>query len=207
MSNIIKHKYSNTTGNVPSSLNNGEIAINQKDKILYYRDDVGTIKSFDLANPTKTIYSKIISTGTVSGTVSETEVLKITIPPNTIDNNGWLKFLPVFLVKSGTLGNAVFKIKISTNGILPSGTTNQIATYTMAATTAWARFERIFANYFGTLYNPVLQTTSLINDTALSTSAGTQFIFDRTITNYVHLSITLANSADASGIYGCNLTT
>jgi hypothetical protein len=48
MPNIVKIKSSNTTATVPASLVNGEIAINQRDKILFYRNELGIIQSFSL---------------------------------------------------------------------------------------------------------------------------------------------------------------
>ena len=111
----------------------------------------------------------------------------------------------VYLTKNGTLGTATFKMKWSTNGILPSGTTNQLGTYVMATTTANAIFERRFVNYFGNLYNPVVGTTSLLVDNALSTTAGVSFAFDRTVTNYIHFSMTLSNAGDAGGFYGATI--
>ncbi|WP_264522127.1 hypothetical protein [Flavobacterium sp. N1994] len=73
MANTIKIKRSNTTGTVPSSLADGEIAINQKDKLLFYRDDAGNVKSLDLTNPVPDASSSVkgkgkLYTGTGSGT-------------------------------------------------------------------------------------------------------------------------------------------
>ena len=44
----IKIVWSNTTGFVPTSLSNGQIAINQKDKKLFYPDENGVIQEFSL---------------------------------------------------------------------------------------------------------------------------------------------------------------
>lgn len=49
MANPIKIKRSNTPGAVPSSLLDGEICINQADKILFYRNSAGVVQSFNLA--------------------------------------------------------------------------------------------------------------------------------------------------------------
>lgn len=45
---IVKIKSSNTASAAPSSLLDGEIAINQKDKKIFYRDNLGAVQSFDL---------------------------------------------------------------------------------------------------------------------------------------------------------------
>ncbi len=48
MANIIKIKRSNTPGVVPATLEDGELAINQADKILFYKDNLGVIRSLNL---------------------------------------------------------------------------------------------------------------------------------------------------------------
>lgn len=48
MSNVIKIKRSNTASEVPASLQDGEIAINQRDKILFYRDHNGAVQQMSL---------------------------------------------------------------------------------------------------------------------------------------------------------------
>lgn len=51
MANIIKIKRSNVSGVIPTSLEDGELAINQADKVLFYKDNIGIIRSFNLALP------------------------------------------------------------------------------------------------------------------------------------------------------------
>lgn len=43
MANIVKILRSLITGNVPASLENGQLAINQKDKKLFYPDENGVV--------------------------------------------------------------------------------------------------------------------------------------------------------------------
>lgn len=47
MASIIKLKYSDIAGNIPA-LSNGEVAINRIDKKLFYTDNTGTVKFFNL---------------------------------------------------------------------------------------------------------------------------------------------------------------
>jgi hypothetical protein len=49
MGNVIKIKRSNTSGAVPT-LVDGEIAVNQKDKILFYVNENGALQRFDMAS-------------------------------------------------------------------------------------------------------------------------------------------------------------
>jgi hypothetical protein len=48
MPNIVKIKSSKTASNVPTSLEDGEIAINQTDKVLFYTNQLGVVQSFSL---------------------------------------------------------------------------------------------------------------------------------------------------------------
>lgn len=43
MANTVRHPYSNTAGNTPSSLGNGVIAVNQADGKLFYRSSAGVV--------------------------------------------------------------------------------------------------------------------------------------------------------------------
>lgn len=64
MANLIKIKRSSTPGKVPSSLSDGEIAINQVDKLLFFKDSGGTIRSqrigFTFLAPGQQVYSSSI---------------------------------------------------------------------------------------------------------------------------------------------------
>ena len=46
MANIVRNPYSNTAGNSPPSLVNGQIAVNQADGRLFYRSPAGTVTTF-----------------------------------------------------------------------------------------------------------------------------------------------------------------
>ena len=50
MANTIKIKRSNVAGVVPTTLADGELALNQADKILFYKDNLGIIRSLNLVN-------------------------------------------------------------------------------------------------------------------------------------------------------------
>ena len=54
MANTIKIKRSNVSGVVPTTLQDGELALNQADKILFYRDNQGTIRNFNLLGTSST---------------------------------------------------------------------------------------------------------------------------------------------------------
>ncbi len=76
MAGEIKIKYSNTANAIPA-LVSGEIAINQKDEKLFYRTDLGVIKS-------KTLLSEIgIGGGSSSGATLKSVTVS-NVPYNTI---------------------------------------------------------------------------------------------------------------------------
>ena len=46
VANVVRNPYSNTAGNTPSSLGNGQIAVNQADGKLFYRNGAGAVTTF-----------------------------------------------------------------------------------------------------------------------------------------------------------------
>ena len=46
MANVVRNPYSNTAGNTPSSLGNGQIGVNQSDGRIYYRNSAGAVATF-----------------------------------------------------------------------------------------------------------------------------------------------------------------
>jgi hypothetical protein len=50
VANVVRNPYSNTAGNTPSSLGNGQIAVNQSDGKLFYRNGSGTVTPFSFSS-------------------------------------------------------------------------------------------------------------------------------------------------------------
>ena len=50
MANVVRNPYSNTAGNTPSSLGNGQIAVNQSDGKLFYRSGAGAVTAFSFSS-------------------------------------------------------------------------------------------------------------------------------------------------------------
>jgi len=46
VANIVRNPYSNTAGNVPSSLVNGQIGVNQADGRIFFRNSAGAVATF-----------------------------------------------------------------------------------------------------------------------------------------------------------------
>jgi len=76
----IKIKNSQTATNVPSSLVQGELAINEQDELLFYRDGAGTVQSFDLTTTGGGSSGSGIVEGTKQATTSGTEFDFTSIP-------------------------------------------------------------------------------------------------------------------------------
>lgn len=61
MANIVKLKRSSTTGVIPTGLVAGELAINTKDKKLFFLNDLGELQSFDLTAPVGSTQRTVLS--------------------------------------------------------------------------------------------------------------------------------------------------
>ena len=46
MPNVVRNPYSNTAGNTPSSLGNGQLAVNQGDGRIFFRSAAGAVATF-----------------------------------------------------------------------------------------------------------------------------------------------------------------
>jgi hypothetical protein len=81
MPNTVKIKSSNTSATVPTGLVNGEIAINQLDKVLFYPNHLGVVQSFSLI-PTGAAadwtYVKLTADAITSGTANSDTLLAFT---------------------------------------------------------------------------------------------------------------------------------
>lgn len=140
-------------------------------------------------------YKNTTSSSTLTGTLTETQLLQVTIPANTFSASDFLKFTATF-VKTGIVGVCNLKFKISTSSTMPSGSTSQIATVQMGTTSLFGQINRTLSikssNITG--YN---FTVSAFTDNVGSTSAINTQAFDPTVTNYFYVSATLLSAADS----------
>jgi len=142
------------------------------------------------------LYKLAVPPSAVTGTLSETQILQLTIPANTFSTNDLLSFTSTF-VKTGTLGTFSIRVKISTSATMPSGTTGQIAVVTIGTASLYANFERrLMPINSGNIYS-ITNTTSAISDTGTSVFAITSQAFDATVTNYLYISVTNSSTADS----------
>ena len=141
-------------------------------------------------------YKNTTPSSTLTGTLTETQLLQITIPANTFGANDFLKIPSLTLIKSGTNAGAAIRVKLSTSSTMPSGTTGQIATYSISATVLYSKISRIFSIASGNILGFNFLGTS-ISDNTTSTSTISSQAFDRTVTQYLYVSATLSNTSDS----------
>jgi hypothetical protein len=138
MPNAIKIKRSNTAGVVPATLVDGEIAINQADKKLFYRDSSGAVQSFSLVKiPPPTL--------TNPTTNVETVVSRWTLPANFV-SAGLSLLASASLLSAGT-GTVIWRLRIGAAGTTADTLVTQLTT--SAAQVANAR-----GNVFFSIYAP-----------------------------------------------------
>lgn len=142
----------------------------------------------------------------VTGTTSETEVLRIEIPANSLSASDVLRIPFLMINKVGTNGTIQIKGRMSTSPTMPSGTTDQLfQTAIVGATNQYVGLDRSFVIDGGKLKGfPHGNTSYSSSGVGLNTIASKPF--DRTVTNYLYVSIILANTADQARLEGMQLT-
>ena len=171
---------------------------NIKATLKTYFDNLYAPKSFNVKVTTPSSY--------VTGTTSETEVLRIEIPANSISDNSFLNMPILFISKIGTNGNMNIKGKLSTSPTMPTGGTDQIFGYTnIAATNLSFGMDRVYIISDG-LIKGFPFVNSSFSSAAGSTVSFSSRSFDRTVTNYLYISIQLANTADQARLESIQIT-
>lgn len=163
MANIVKIFWSKVTGRVPSTLVDGQIAINQKDKKLFYPNESGVIQEFDLSIRVSTILNEIPNTAT-TGSTSEVVLLTSTIPANTFPASCTPNF-KIKISKSGVAGIA--NIKLRFNIINDFATSTSLLLFSAPATTNAAVIVR----------NPVISSGSIRIGSTVSTQSDEATVF------------------------------
>ena len=171
---------------------------NIKVTLKAYFDNIYAPKAFNVKVTTPSSY--------VTGTTSETEVLRIEIPANSISNNSFLNIPILFISKIGTNGNMSIRGKLSTSPTMPSGTTDMIFGFTnLGATNITLGMDRIYIISDGLIKGfPFI--LSPVSSSASGTVSFASKPFDRTVTNYLYVSILLGNTADQARLEGLQLT-
>lgn len=142
----------------------------------------------------------------VTGTTSETEVLRIEIPANSISDNSFLNMPILFINKIGTNGNMNIKGKLSTSPTMPTGAIDVIFGFTnLSATNLSLGMDRIYIISDGLIKGFPFNLSPYSSSSAGAVSFASKS-FDRTVTNYLYISIQLFNTADQARLEGIQLT-
>lgn len=152
------------------------------------------------------IYSIKVTTPslTVNGTVSETQVLRVEIPPNSLSLNEIINMPLLILTKTGTAGTCEIRVKISTASTMPFGNTYTIARYLSGASNLFVKMQRNFIIDDGTIKVYPLSSNAIDNTT--SASGILTKSFDPTVTNYLYVSLQQSATDDSSVLQGFYLT-
>jgi len=140
----------------------------------------------------------------VTGTVAETQVLKVTIPANSLTLNEIINIPLIIMTKTGTAGTCEIRVKISTSSTMPSGNTDSIARYSSGASNLFAKMQRDFIIDNGTIKVYPLSSNTI--DNTASTVAILTKAFDPTIVNYLYVSLQQSAAGDSSVLQGFYLT-
>lgn len=171
---------------------------NIKATLKTYFDNLYAPKAFNVKVTTPSSY--------VTGTMSETEVLRIEIPANSLSASDVLRIPFLMVNKVGTNGTIIIRGKLSTSATMPSGSTDQLfQTVAVAATNQYIALDRQFIIENGQIKGYPFTTGGYsgigINGTQIASKA-----FDRTVTNYLYISVTLSNINDQARFEGMQLT-
>ena len=115
--------------------------------------------------------------------------------------------MPILMInKLGTNGTIFIRGKLSTSPTMPSGTTDQLfQSNIIAATNQYAGLDRIFLIDSGAIKGLPSGFPSYSASGASANQINSK-AFDRTVTNYLYISIVLGNSADKARLEGIQLT-
>ena len=161
-----------------------------------------------LATKQDKFFSHKLTTPTayVTGTVSETEVYRLTIPANTLSASDAIK-IPLMLIKKlGTNGTVQVRGKMSTSPTMPTGTTDLI--FQTPVATAGNQTLGIIKTFFidsGNIKGTQFTAPSYL-DTGAQAGAIGEKAFDVTVTNYLYLSVINGSASDQTRLEAFQLT-
>lgn len=161
-----------------------------------------------LATKQDKFFSHKLTTPTsyVTGTVSETEVYRLPLPPGSFNPVDVLK-IPLMLIKKlGTNGTMQVRGKMSTSPTMPTGTTDLI--FTTPVATAGNQTLGIIKTFFidnGNIKGTQFTAPSYL-DTGAQAGAIGEKAFDVTVTNYLYISVINGSASDQTRLDAFQLT-
>ena len=138
----------------------------------------------------------------VTGTLSETEIYRFSIPANTISSQSILSIESMLFNKLGVNGAFQVRVKLTTSTTMPTGSTEQIArTPNMAANTRAAAFRRKFYVNGDVIKSHGFDSGLYFDEVNIADVISTRTL-DRTQTYNVIVSVTLNNASDQVRLEG-----
>jgi hypothetical protein len=141
---------------------------------------------------------------TLTGTLTTTNLLTITIPANSLSD--YLDLRSLMVQQSGP-ALAGFQIRVWHNSVNDFNTATRIANYAFGAGGAdlFAQMTRKFSIQGGTLFG-FSSTPSNATGEGSNSNAALSIAFDTTITNYLFVSVQLTNATDTATLRNVNIT-
>ena len=138
----------------------------------------------------------------VTGTLSETEIYRFSIPANTISSESILSIESMLFNKIGVNGFFQVRVKLTASATMPTGSTEQIARTpnVSASTRATAIRKKFYVN--GNVIKSQGFDSGLYFDELNNTDAISSRTLDRTQTYNVIISVTLSNVSDQVRLEG-----
>ena len=151
------------------------------------------------------VYNVKITTPTtpVSGTLSETQLLRLEIPPNSFAANDVLNIPSVMVSKVGTAASYQLRVKLSTSSTMPIGSTDSIVILSIGNTNIYTKLSRGYFISGGFLRG--LGISNSLTDTINSIVALSAKSLDTTVTNYLYVSYQAASTADSYSLTGLQI--
>ena len=142
---------------------------------------------------------------TLTGTLTTTNLLTITIPANSLSD--YLDLRSIMVQQSGP-ALAGFQIRVWHNSVNDFNTATRIANYAFGAGGAdlFAQMTRKFSIQGGTLFG-FPSTPSSITGEGSNSNAALSIAFDTTVVNYLFVSVQLTNATDTATLRNVNITT
>jgi hypothetical protein len=150
------------------------------------------------------IHKETTPSAAVTGTLTETQAYALTIPANSFSAGDKFVLDSLIFSKIGAAGTATIRIKLSTSSTLPAAENDRIVFIGTTATILYSGISRFFNINGGNLIG--IANNQQTNDAYVSTAGAIQIkAFDPTVTNYLYISVTLANIADSVTFQGYTL--
>ena len=141
----------------------------------------------------------------VTGTLSEAEVLKVEIPPNSLSENDILTISTIMIDKLGTTGNLNIFGKLSTSPTMPSGATDQIFRYTVTSANQFGEIYKDFIINGGEIKGFPFTVSNASSIGTVNPSLFSSKPIDVTVTNYLYISLQ-GNASDQFRLLGLKIS-